>query len=218
MKTRYHISIIAILAASTTLLFSQQSVYTFPFENTYRLPAMHTQIKMEEISSTYQTWGNMFTTEITGYGDQPMEQTSYSFISDAKVVDAVRFLEFYLKEHLMEPGGSPEGTVEMSIIYYHEHLRFNAGSVIGILTLGIGTLCGVPFATSVTDVEVEASFFNRDDYSIASHRGVGRGKKAMSIYTSSTREPHQKALRDALEDLNAKVMSDPVLTSGMATR
>ena len=44
-----------------------------------------------------------------------------SFISDAKVVDAVRFLEFYMEEQLVTPGDESSGTVEMSIIYYHEH-------------------------------------------------------------------------------------------------
>jgi hypothetical protein len=213
MNTKTYISIIAILAGSSSILLSQESVYTFPFENSYKLPPLHSRIKMEEISSTYQTWGNMFTTEITGYGDEPLEQTSYSFISDAKVVDAVRFLEFYMEEQLLEPGLNMHGNVEMGIIYYNENLRFNAGSVFGILTLGIGTLCGVPFATNVTDVEVEATFFDMDELSIANHRGVGRGKKAMSIYTSSTRKAHQKALLDALEDLNEHVMSDPVLKS-----
>ena len=59
MKTVYHISLIAILISSSTLLSAQKSVYTFPFENEYRLPPMHSQINMKEISSTYQTYGNV---------------------------------------------------------------------------------------------------------------------------------------------------------------
>ncbi len=213
MKTRYHISIIAILAFSTTLLYSQKSVFTFPFENSYRLPSMLSKINFEEISSTYQNYGNIYTTEITGFGDNTMEQTSYSYISDAKVVDAIRFLEFYLEEQLLLPGEEAEGKVEMSIIYFNEHSRFSVGSLIGILTIGIGTLCGVPYATNVTDVEVQASFFDLYNKATGVHRGVGRGKQAMSIYALSARKANQRALRKALDDLNSKVMDDPALAS-----
>ena len=104
MKTLYQLSIAALLMATSAMLYSQKSIYTFPFENSYRIPGLQAKILMDEISSTYQTLGNMFTTEITGLGDKPMEQTSYSFISDAKVVDAVRFLEFYAEEQLIAPG------------------------------------------------------------------------------------------------------------------
>ena len=206
-------SILALLAVTTSLLYSQKSVFTFPFENTYRLPFMHTKINFEEISSTYQNYGNIYTTEITGFGENTMEQTSYSYISDAKVVDAVRFLEFYMEEQLLLPGEEPDGKVEMSIIYFNEHSRFSVGSLIGILTIGIGTLCGVPYATNVTDLEVQASFFDLDNKSTGIHRGVGRGKQAMSIYASSARKANQKALRKALDDLNSKVMTDSGLAS-----
>ena len=140
-----------------------------------------------------------------------MEQTSVSFISDAKVVDAMRFLEYYLEEQLIAPGNPTGDLVEMSIIYYHENNRFNIGSVFGILTLGIGTLCGIPYATAVTDVEIKASFFNKEDQLISKHRGVGRGKKQQTIYSITTRKAHQKALKNALEDLNAQIMGDSIL-------
>jgi hypothetical protein len=192
---------------------AQQSVYTFPFKNSYRLPAMKTKINTEDISNTYQTMGSIYTTEITGLGEETMEQTSMSFISDAKVVDAVRFLEFYMNEQLLNPGLHKSGSVEMSIIYYHEHSRFNLGSAIGILTFGIGSLLGVPYATAVIDVEVEAEFKNEFLFHIATHRGVGRAKKMMSLYSMSTRKAHQRALRKSIADLNAKIMADPELTA-----
>jgi hypothetical protein len=219
MKTCCYISIIALMAISSSPLHSQKSVYTFPFENSYRLPLMEYRINTDEISSTYQTWGNLFTSEITGYGNDTIEQSSYRYISDANVLDAVRFIEFYLKEQLMEPvADDPHGKVEMSIIYFHESNRFSGGSLFSILTIGLGALFGVPFATSVTDVEVKASFFDAETHAIAVHRGVGRGKKAMSIYTTSTRKAHQKAMRNALEDLNTKIMSDPLLAGDMAIK
>ncbi|MCK5136725.1 MAG: hypothetical protein KAR19_13125 [Bacteroidales bacterium] len=103
----------------------------------------------------------------------------------------------------------------MQTVYHkttcHESNRFNVGSVLGILTLGIGTLCGIPFATAVTDVEIEASFFNGEDQLISNHRGVGRGKKQQTIYNISTRKAHQKALIKALEDLNTQIMGDSIL-------
>jgi hypothetical protein len=203
-------------AAVLLLLFSlnllaQKSVYTFPFENSFRLPPMQSSINTEEISNTYQTMGNIYTTEITGIGEDKLEQTSMSFISDAKVVDAVRFLEFYMNDHLVTRGEMKSGSVEMSIIYYHEHGRFNAGSMVGILTLGIGTLLGVPFATMVVDVEVEAEFYNQLQFHIATHRGVGRAKKMLSLYSMSTRKAHQRALRRAIENMNTGIISDPDL-------
>lgn len=210
MKTLYHFIIIIVILFCPFSMQAQKSIYTFPFENSYRLPVMHKTIKMDEISSTYQTMGNIYTTEITGFGDK-YEQTSMSFISDAKVVDAVRFLEFYMEEQLITTGEDPSGEVEMSIIYYHEHYRFSFGSVIGILTMGIGTLCGVPFSTAIVDVEIEASFFDDSEIPFAKHRGVGRGKKPQSIYSTSTRKAHQRAIKKAIVDLNKDIMADPVL-------
>ncbi|MDX2431354.1 MAG: hypothetical protein QNK35_10495, partial [Bacteroides sp.] len=132
------------------------------------------------------------------------------------VMDAVRFLEFYAEEQLLEPGAEKTGKVEMSIIYFDERSRFNAGSVVAILTIGISVLCGVPVATQVTDVEIKATFSDLGNQSIAVHRGVGRGKKAVSIYTITSRKAHQRAMVDALENLNTEVMSDSRLNQSMA--
>lgn len=206
MKPIYHTLSVAALFFAGISLYGQKSVYTLPFENEYRLPAMQTRINSEDIANTYQTMGNIYTTEITGLGEEKMEQTSMTFISDAKVVDAIRFLEFYLEDHLIMPGEETHGMVEMSIIYYHERARFNPGAIVGILTIGLGTLCGIPFATTVIDVEVEATMFDESQRLVSDYRGVGRGKKAQTIYNFTTRKAHQKALRNALVDLNRKIM------------
>ncbi|MEA3461864.1 MAG: hypothetical protein U9R49_08295 [Bacteroidota bacterium] len=212
MIKRYHIPAIAFFLFCTSIaLLAQNSVYTFPFENSYKLPPMETFINVEEISSTYQTYGNLYTTEITGLSDETVEQTSSTYISDVKAIDAFRFLKFYMEEELVSPGDETHGSVEMSIIYFHEKGRVNIGTAINILTLGIGTLFGIPFATSITDVEVEASFFNDNKQFIAAHRGVGRGKKWIGLYNLDTRLPHQRALKEAISELNTKIMSDPKL-------
>ncbi|MEN8227402.1 MAG: hypothetical protein ABFS38_04545 [Bacteroidota bacterium] len=216
MKSINYIITAIIFVAYPTMLTGQKSVYTFPFENSYRLPSMQTKINAEEIAATYQTMGNIYTTEITGIGDDKMEQTSMSFISDAKVVDAVRFLEFYMEEELLEPGDGSSGIVEMSIIYYHEQTRINAGTVLGVLTFGLGTLFGIPYATAVVDVETSATFYNEQEIPITTHRGVGRGKKLQSLYSMSTRKAHQRALKDALEELNFQVMMDSDLPNLVA--
>jgi hypothetical protein len=190
---------------------AQHSVYAFPFENAYRLNSMRAYINMEEISASYQTLGNIYSTEITGMGDETMEQVSTTFISDVKALDAVRFLEYYLEDQLLAPGDGSAGLVELSIIYQHEHSRFNAGSLIGILTFGIGTLLGIPYATTIIDVEAEATFFNSGEILIATHRGVGRAKKLQTLYNMSTRKVHQRALKQSIEHLNNQIMSDPQL-------
>jgi hypothetical protein len=212
MIKRYHIPAIAFFLICTSVaMLAQKSVYTFPFENSYKLPPMETYINTAEISSSYQTYGNFYTTEITGLGDETVEQTSSTYISDVKANDAFRFLKFYMEEELIAPGDETHGSIEMSIIYYNEKYRVNVGSVLNILTLGMGTLFGIPFATSITDVEVEASFFNESKQFITTHRGVGRGKKWVGLYSLDTRLPHQRALLDALNALNAQILSDPKL-------
>lgn len=215
MKTRYPIFFLAMLLAFTGLSYSQESVYSFPFENEYRLPPMNQRLNTKEISSTYQTYGSFYTTEITGIGNDTMAQTSYSHFSSTKVMDAVKFLEFYMEEQLLSPGEEKNGTLEMSIIYYNERGRFNAGSATAFLTLGISALLGISVSTKVTDVEIKASFFDSSNREIAVHRGVGRGKKTMSLYTTTTRKAHQRAIRDAIENLNEEVLSDPRLHSAL---
>lgn len=215
MTTKY---ILAIFLSVYMLgsVSAQKSVYTFPFENRYRLPSMQALIKTDEISTTYQTMGNIYSTEIIGIGDETVEQNSTSFISDVQVLDAVRFLEFYLEDQLIAPGDGSGGLVELSIIYHHEHGRINAGSIIGILTFGFATLFGVPYATTIIDIETEALFYDREDYLKATHRGVGRSKKLQSLYSMSTRKAHQRALKNSLENLNTSIMNDPSLIKAQA--
>jgi len=212
MIKRYHIPAIAFfLFCSSIALLAQNSVYSFPFENSYKLPPMETYINAEEISSTYQTYGNLYTTEIVGLGDEAIEQNSSTFISDVKAIDAFRFLKFYMEEQLVSQGENRQGSVEMSVIYFHEKGRVNIGTALNILTLGIGTLFGIPFATSVTDVELEANFYNQNKQYVTTHRGVGRGKKWVGLYSLDTRLPHQRALKEALDEVNTSIMTDPLL-------
>ena len=214
MNKTYHIpAILFFLLSTTTLLFAQKSVYTFPFENTYKLPPMSVYINTDEIAGTYQTWGNLYTTEITGLGDETMEQTSTTMISDVKAMDAIRFLEFYLQEQLIAPGDETSGVVEMSIIYYNSRSRANLGTALTVLTLGLGALFGIPFSTGITDVEVQATFFDDSNQLVTSHRGMGRAKVLETLYNinSSKRNQHQKAIKKALNDVNEKIMADPKL-------
>jgi hypothetical protein len=128
-------------------------------------------------------------------------------------MDAVRFLEFYLEEQLVLTGEEVSGTVEMSIIYYNTRSRANLGTAIDILTLGIGALLGIPYATGITNVEVEATFFDDNNQIFRTHRGIGRAKVLESLYNMnySKRNQHQKALKKALADLNERIMADPQL-------
>ena len=214
MIKRYHIpATLFFLLCSTTLLFAQKSIYTFPFENSYRLPPMKAYINMEEIAGTYQTLGNLYTTEITGLGDETMEQTSTTMVSDVKAMDAVRFLAFYLEDQLLLPGEAGNGSVELIIIYYNNGSRANVGTGLTFLTLGIGAFLGFPLYTEISDVEVEATFFNVQNEILVVHRGVGRSKKIITLYNlnQTQRKLHQKALKKALADLNARIMTDPKL-------
>jgi hypothetical protein len=214
MKKTYYIpAILFFLICSTTLVFAQKSIYSFPFENSYKLPPMETFINADEISATYQTIGNLYTTEIIGLGDETMEQTSSTYFSDVKAMDAIRFLKFYMGDQLITPGDETSGAVEMSIIYFNLKSRANVGTALTILTLGLGALLGIPFSTSITDVEVEATFFDDSNQLLAAHRGLGRAKVLETLYNlnNDKRSQHQKALKRAISDLNTKIMSDPKL-------
>jgi len=213
MKKIYKHPAILILLTFSLSLSAQKSVYTFPFENSYRLPPMSVIINHDEIASTYQTLGNLYTTEISGMGEEALEQTSVTSITDVKAVDAVHFLEFYTQEQLVAPGDETGGTVEMSIIYYNSRSRVNLGTPFTVLTLGLGALLGIPFSTGITDVEVQAIFFDENNQNLTTQRGLGRSKVLETLYNRdySIRMQHQKAMRKALDDLNGKIMSDPAL-------
>ena len=220
MKNTYHIpAILFFLITTTTLVMAQRSVYTFPFENREKLAPMTVRINTEEIAGTYQTRGDLYTSTITGVGEEPLEQTSTTMSTDVTAMDAVRFLEYYVKEQLLAPGDQPSGTVEMSIIYYQSRDRANLGTVLNVLTLGLGTFLGIPLVTGITDVEVEATFYDDLNQILAIHRGVGRSKMLETLYNSnfSERTLNQKALRSALADLNMKIMGDPLLHPGPAS-
>jgi hypothetical protein len=174
---------------------------------------MESEVNIEEIAATYQTLGNIYTTEIIGFGEEPMERTSTTHLSDVKVVDAIRFLEYYMEDQLLDPSSRSPGHLEMSVVYFNEDTRWNIGSVVGVLTLGIATLLGVPYATAVTDVEVEAQFYNVGRELYAAHRGTGRGKCLQYLYSSSGfRKAHQRALKKAIREVNQKIIGDPSIT------
>jgi hypothetical protein len=214
MKKQYHIpAILFFLLSTSTLLIAQKSVYSFPFENSYRLPPMSVYINTDEIASTYQTIGNLYTTEIIGMGEESLEQTSTTMISDVKAVDAIRFLKFYMQDQLVAPGDKTSGAVEMSVIYYNSRSRVNLGTAITVLTLGLGALLGIPYSTGITDVEVQATFFDDSNQILTIQRGLGRSKVLETVYNAnySKRTQHQKAMKRALSDLNGKIMTDPGL-------
>lgn len=216
MIKRYHLpAILFFLICSSTLLYAQKSIYTFPFENTYRLPPMETIVDLDELSASYQTLGNLYTSEITGLDDESLEQISSMYVSDVKVTDAYRFLKFYMEEQLISPGEDPQGSVVMSIIYYDSRSKVNAGTVIDILTLGIGAFLGIPMSTGVTDVEVEATFYDNSNQILSVLRGIGSAKVLETLYNEkySQRKQHQKALLKAIGNLNEKIMADPELVS-----
>lgn len=213
MKNIYKHSAILILLTFSLTLSAQKSVYSFPFENNYRLRPMSVIINQDEIASTYQTLGNLYTTEISGMGEQALEQTSTTMISDVTAVDAVRFLDFYTKDQLVAPGDEAGRTVEMSVIYYNSRSRANLGTVFTVLTLGLGALLGIPHSTGITDVEVQAIFYDDNNQILTTQRGLGRSKVLETLYNMnySRRTQHQKAMRKALDDLNGKIFSDPAL-------
>lgn len=216
MKKTYHIpATLFFLICTTTLVFAQKSIYSFPFDNNYKLPPLETFINADEISASYQTIGNLYTTEIIGLGDEAMEQTSSTYISDVKAMDAIRFLQFYMEDQLMTAGSETHGSVEMSVIYFNSKSRANLGTALTVLTLGIGAFFGIPFATGITDVEVEANFFDESNQLLVSHRGLGQAKVLETLYNlnNDKRAQHQKALKRALSDLNTKIMADPSLVN-----
>jgi hypothetical protein len=212
MIKKYHIpATLFFLICTSTLILAQKSVYSFPFENDDKLPPMETFINTDEISATYQTVGNLYTTEITGMGDESVEQTSSTYISDVKATDAFRFLKYYMEEQLLEPGPGSSGSVEMSIIYFNEKTRGNVGTALNILTLGLGTFLGIPFATTIISVELEASFYDDSNLLLVTHRGVGQAKKLIGLYSMDIRQVHQKALKKALAEVNSRIMADSQL-------
>jgi hypothetical protein len=213
MKPKVTIPIIILIFFAVTRIQAQKSVYAMPFENAVRLHAMEQVINVDEIAATYQTVGNIYMSQITGIGEETMEQTSTTHISDVKAVDAVRILEYYIEDQLLDHNTPTDGLVEMSVVYFDEDTRWNIGSGLGILTFGVALLMGVPYSTAVVDVEVEASFYDSADILLETHRGVGRGKRLLTMYShSGNRKAHQKALKKAIQDLNEKILQDPSLT------
>ncbi|MBN1131464.1 MAG: hypothetical protein JXR52_00375 [Bacteroidales bacterium] len=216
MKTdiNYTITVFLAMILLNPSLMAQKSVYALPFENEQRLPAMNVHINLEEIASSYQTTGQVFTSEFTGPGDESMEQVSTSYINDEKVVDAIRFIENYLDNQLLASGSEKHGTVEMSVTYFNMRNGFGIGGVLGVATFGLGTLLGIPYGRTITDVELEALFFDAQDQFISKYHGVGHVSRPLTLYnSSSTRLAHQKALKEALEEMNNQITGDSLLTA-----
>ncbi|PID92508.1 MAG: hypothetical protein CSA96_02975 [Bacteroidetes bacterium] len=210
MKKLYPLLALAALLWAPQLR-AQKSIYDFGFENQFKLPPMKFYILKDVVSESYQTQSESLHTEITAEGEPPITQSSSAYISNPLAIDAVRMLEHYAMDHLLEKGKA-EGSAELSVIYFNRYDHQNLGTVVGYLTFGISAILGVPISTVVIDVELQAEFFDKDGHSTATYRATAQAKKRETLFNSpSDRLIHQKAIREALVHLNQEIMADSSL-------
>ncbi|MEZ5072631.1 MAG: hypothetical protein R2751_17145 [Bacteroidales bacterium] len=209
MKARPHILVLVLGAASFVSLPAQKSAYDLPFENTRKLPPLDAFINTEEMGLTYQTTTEVFTTEFSGPDQEGTLQTSRAHLNDPQALDAYRLLDRYMQDQLMESGPDSRGSVEMKITYLQQKGRISPGSILAVVTFGIGPILGVPFAAVVTDVEIQADFFDENGDHLSTYRGVGHASRPEGFYSSNEhRQCHLNALKKALTDLNARIQTD----------
>lgn len=211
MNTNIHLNInlfLLFLAVSTN---AQESIYKLDFQNKIKLPPMEIIINSDKISSSYNCMGSVYTAQFSGPEDQVVEQRASAYFTNTNAMDASNFLKYYTLDELISQEGEKNGSMEISIIYYNQRHRFNVLGVIDVLTFGFGALLGIPYSTSITDLEAEAIFYDHSGQIICAHRGAGQSKRLESLYMQSNRNSHQRALKRSIEDLNNKIIVDPRL-------
>lgn len=189
---------------------AQKSVYALPFSNKQKLPPIEVIIDYDKTARSYPGTQHYVAIEESGEGELS-EQNVAVHQEDPILVDALRLMEYYALEELTERGSEFKGKAELAVVYYDVHNRANIGSAFGILSFGIGILLGIPMATQVTQVEIEAILYGPDGNFLESYRGYGKAKRAVSLYNnSSIRRGNHKAITNALGTLNQQLMKDGI--------
>ncbi len=214
MKHQYFILFVVLISAN--IVSAQKSFYTLPFTNTGRLPSLEVLINMDEMAASYQTGGEVWNTQYTDTEDETSEVVSTSYQNNEKLVDATRFLKHYLFVELLDYSEVKSGSVEMKVSYFEQNARASVGSAINILTLGFAVFFGCPTHRNVVDLEVEATFYDKNGKYISKYTGVGRASSAENLYNHTARKAHKKALANAITNLNSQIMADSRLRERLA--
>jgi len=209
MKQLYYILLAVMLCSMTGIRAdAQKSVYSFPFENQSKLPAMEVFINRDALADTYQTYGAVLTSQYTGPDEETSEEVSTAYVNNEKIVDAMRFLEHYAFDQLLTYNTEKKGTVELKVTYYNLDTRLCAGSILSFATLGFAMFFGSATNRNFINLEVEAVFYDKNGNYLTRYTGIGHGSASESLYRHRTRKAHQKALVAALSDLNRNIMGD----------
>lgn len=212
MKKLYHIltAFIIMLMAGNSIS-AQKSVYSFPFSNTEKLPALDVYINMDEMVASYQINAEIQNVQFSDPDDAGSEVISTTYVNDERLIDASRYLKYYMFDQLLEYSDEKYGSVEITVSYYNKKDRISLGTIVTVATLGFSMFFGIPAADLIIDLEVEASFFDRNGQYISRYTGLGHAWQPESLYYQSIRKTHRKALLKALTDLNSQIMADTIL-------
>ncbi len=206
--------VIAVLLALLMLQIAgysqaQNSVFTTGIVNPEKLPKLDYLISEENLAEAFSDRHEFITEE---YSEDNLESGSYStfIFRDRKINDARNLFIRYLENDLLLNQGKSHGSIEIELVYYNHKFNFTPGSVLNVLTLGVGYVLGIPSARKQTEVEIEISIRDRNQEIVGTWFGKGKNNVYEGLYYRklNERESSLLAMKEALESVNAQIMSE----------
>jgi len=132
-----------------------------------------------------------------------------SFRLDEKTYDTKMLLNNYLNDIIDTQGLRKYGKIELNVIYFEQRKQGTPFLLFNFITIGMGSLMGVPSYRITTKVELSMCIYDNNERLLCCHSGIGIDKYFINIYKQKNeRESNRNAVKKALTKINTKLSEE----------
>ncbi len=209
MKTenlKHKLAIILIILP--VCLFSQKSEFDLGFSHDVKLVPLNFEISEEAIAAVYYPKKTVFYGQS---GDNNVSQTGQvsSYTIDEKTHDTKVLINKYFSEILIDQGSAKFGSIDFNVVYFEQRKKESPFVVFNFITMGIGSLLGVPSYRKTTKVECSICIYDINENLLCCFSGVGVDKYFCGIYyQKNERKSNRDAVKKALKDIDLQISKE----------
>ncbi len=189
-------------------LFPQKSVYDLRFSNDTKLVSLNYEVSEEAIAAVYYPKWTIVSKQNS---DDNLLKTGQvaSFRLDEKTYDTKMLLNNYLNDIIDTQGLRKYGKIELNVIYFEQRKQGTPFLLFNFITIGMGSLMGVPSYRITTKVELSMCIYDNNERLLCCHSGIGIDKYFINIYKQKNeRESNRNAVKKALTKINTKLSEE----------
>ena len=206
--------LVFLFTSCKTIYLSELKPYP---KNTKLLPALEPIVDIESLESAYSSGSSVV--EVSTYNSRPSNSTylgignsTSTIYKDKRVHDAITIFERDVTENITNPFGEKKGSITCRIVAGDQSMKDNWvwGTAFTLFTLN---LLGIPYYSSVTDIDVEVEIYSKNNDLIGKYTATGHSKVWVALYwgyneSSASRKSAYTALKMALNEMKLKIQDD----------